>query len=47
MNDTIIKESFCSSSNYLVKDGQIEKVKLGSWKKKNKTSFTVIKAQKH
>ncbi|AYF06165.1 hypothetical protein CN386_15600 [Bacillus cereus] len=44
MNDTVIKESFCSSSSYLIKCKQIDAAILGDWKK-DKTSFTVIEVQ--
>ncbi|KZD33125.1 hypothetical protein B4082_3193 [Bacillus cereus] len=44
MNDTVIKESFCSSSSYLIKCKQIDAAILGDWKKE-KTSFTVIEIQ--
>ncbi|MEC3465022.1 hypothetical protein P9149_24510, partial [Bacillus thuringiensis] len=42
MNDTVIKEGFCSSSSYLILMEQMNVVILSDWKK-NKTSFTVIK----
>ncbi|MFJ8453310.1 hypothetical protein [Bacillus paramycoides] len=38
------RESFCSSSSYLIMLVQIDVTILGGWKK-NKTSFTVIKVQ--
>ncbi|MCU4984477.1 hypothetical protein P4310_30865 [Bacillus thuringiensis] len=44
MNDTVIKESFCSSSSYLILLKRINAITLGGWKKK-KTSFTVIEVQ--
>ncbi|PFF18693.1 hypothetical protein COK34_25525 [Bacillus thuringiensis] len=43
MNDTVIKESFCSSSSYLILLEQMNVAILSDWKK-NKTSFTVIES---